>query len=77
MLTTFLPLLVYGNFFRRSRSANYADPGLILWNFKPIQDFTAVLDTCNNEDYPIKNQGARVLTTLYIDFPDTQGQLTQ
>ena len=27
-----------------------------------------VLVTCNYEEDPIKNDGARVLTTLYIDF---------
>ena len=36
----------------------------------------AVLVTCKNEEEPIKNEGARVLTTLYINFPDAQGQLT-
>ena len=36
-----------------------------------------VLLTCKNEDDPIKNEGARVLTILYIDFSDTQGQLTR
>ena len=35
-----------------------------------------VLVTCKNEEGPIKNDGGRVLTTLYIDFLDTQGQLT-
>ena len=34
-----------------------------------------VLITCKNED-PIKNEGTRVLTRLYVDFSDTQGQLT-
>ena len=29
-----------------------------------------------NEEDPIKNEGARVLTTLYIDFSDAQGQVT-
>ena len=33
------------------------------------------LVTCKNED-PIKNVGARVLTTLNINFSDAQGQLT-
>ena len=28
------------------------------------------------EEDPIKNKGARVLTTLYIHFSDAQGQLT-
>ena len=36
----------------------------------------AVLVTCNNEEIPIKNEGARVLTTLYINFSDVQGQIT-
>ena len=34
-----------------------------------------VLLTCKNEDDPIKNEGARVFTTLYIDFSDAQGQV--
>ena len=34
-----------------------------------------VLVTCKNED-PIKNEGARVFTTLYINFSDAQGQIT-
>ena len=33
-----------------------------------------VLVTCKNEDL-IKNKGARVVTTLFIDFSDAQGQL--
>ena len=28
-----------------------------------------------NEDDPIKNEGARVVTTLFINFSDAQGQL--
>ena len=32
--------------------------------------------TCKNEEDPIKNEGARVFTTLYINFSDTQGQIT-
>ena len=36
-----------------------------------------VLLTCKNKEDPIKNEGARVLTTLYIDFSDSQGQITQ
>ena len=35
-----------------------------------------VLVTCKNEEDPIKNEGARVLTTLYINFSDAQGQIT-
>ena len=35
-----------------------------------------VLITCKYEEDPIKNEGARVLTTLYINFSDAQGQIT-
>ena len=35
-----------------------------------------VLVTCKNKEDPIKNEGARVVTTLSIDFSDAQGQLT-
>ena len=33
-----------------------------------------VLVTCQYEEDPIKNRGARVLTTLYSNFSDPQGQ---
>ena len=36
----------------------------------------AVLITCKYEEELIKNEGARVLTTLYINFSDAQGQIT-
>ena len=35
-----------------------------------------VLVACKNEEDPIENEGARVVTTLFIDFSDAQGQLT-
>ena len=35
-----------------------------------------VLLTCKNKEDPIKNEGARVFTTLYINFSDAQGQIT-
>ena len=34
------------------------------------------LVACKNEEDPIKNEGARVVTILFINFSDTQGQLT-
>ena len=34
-----------------------------------------VLFICKNKEDPIKNEGARVFTTLYIDFSDVQGQI--
>ena len=35
-----------------------------------------VLITCKYEEDVIKNEGARVLTTIYINFSDAQGQIT-
>ena len=54
VLTTFSPLYVYGDFFRRSRAANSAvlDP---TWpNFELVRDIRVVLVTCKNEKDPIK-----------------------
>ena len=41
-----------------------------------IRDIIVVLVTCKNEEDPIKNEGARVATTLNIEFSHTQGQIT-
>ena len=35
-----------------------------------------ILVTCKYEEDPIKNEGARVDTTLYSNFSDAQGQIT-
>ena len=35
-----------------------------------------LLVACKNEEDPMKNEGARVGTTLFINFSDAQGQLT-
>ena len=35
-----------------------------------------LLVACKNEKDPSKNEVARVVTTLFINFSDTQGQLT-
>ena len=35
-----------------------------------------VLVTCKNEENPIKNEGTRVATRLFVDFSDVQGQIT-
>ena len=74
VVTTILP--VYGDFSRRSRAANSTVQGLIWPNFKPTRDYMRVLAACKNEEDPIKTEGARVVTTLFIDFSDAQGQLT-
>ena len=44
---------------------------------KLIRDFMVILVTCKNKVGPIKNDGARVFTKLYINFSDAQGQITQ
>ena len=35
-----------------------------------------LLVACKNEEDLIKNEGARVVTTLFVNFSDAQGQLT-
>ena len=60
VVTTFLPLSVYGDFLRCSRAANPKTQCLIWPNFKPIQALIVDLFTCKNEEDPIKNEGARV-----------------
>ena len=56
------------SFFRRSRAANSEVSGGILPKFKRIKAFIVVLVTCKNEEDPIKNEGARVLSRLYDVF---------
>ena len=56
---------------------NTQGPGRILLNFKPIQDIMGFLVACKNEEDPIKNEGDRVVTSLFINFSDAQGQLTR
>ena len=34
------------------------------------------LVACKNEIELIKNEGARVVTTLFVDFSDAQGEIT-
>ena len=63
-------------FSRRSRAASSAVYGPIWSNFELVQDFAVVLLTCKHENDSIKNRGARVFTTLYINFSDVQGQIT-
>ena len=65
----------FSHFSRRSRAANSAVLGPIWPNFELVRDVMDVLFTCQYED-AIKNRGARVFTTLYINFSDAQGQIT-
>ena len=64
------------DFFNHSRAANSAVKGRIWLKFELIQDVMIILVTSKNEEDLIKNEGARMLTTLNIDFSNTQGQLT-
>ena len=52
------------DFVNRSRVANSAVHGWIWPKFKLIRDYIIVLGTCKKEEDPIKNEGARVLTSL-------------
>ena len=44
--------------------------------FLTHRKFMGVLVACKNEEDPIKNEGAIVVTTLFIDCSHAQGQLT-
>ena len=54
-------------FFRRSSAANSAMHNPIRLNFELSPDFIimVVLVTCNNEEDPIKNEGAKVFSKHY------------
>ena len=41
--------------------------GQILLNFEPMRNIMGLLVACKNEEDPIKNEGARVVTTLFIN----------
>ena len=48
-----------------------------IWpNFELVRDVMDDLVTCKYEEDPIKNEGARVVTTIYSNFSDAQGQIT-
>ena len=53
-----------GIFSRRSRAANSAVLGPIWPNFELVRDVIDVLVSCEYEEDPIKNEGARVFTTF-------------
>ena len=50
--------------------------GRIWSKFELIQDIIDVFVTSKNKEDPNKNEGARVATTLNIDFLHTRGQIT-
>ena len=62
--------------FRCSRAANSVVSDDIWPKFKLIHTFMYVLVTYKDKEIQMKNEGARVFTTLYSYIFDTQGQLT-
>ena len=48
-------------------AANSSVQGLLWPNFGPIRNFMVVLVTYKNEEDSIKNEGARMVTTLSIN----------
>ena len=52
----------YTSIFQTTRADNSGVGGGIWPKFELIQAFMHVLDTCKNEEDPIKNEGARVFT---------------
>ena len=62
-------------FFSCSRAANSVVSDRIWTKFKLFHAFMYVLVTFKNEDDQMKNEGARLVTTLYSYILDAQGQL--
>ena len=62
--------------FRCSKAANSIVSDEIWPKFKLIHYFMYVLVTYKDEENQMKNEGTRVLTTLYSYIFDAQGQLT-
>ena len=62
--------------FRYSRAANSVLSYWIWPKFKLIHTFMCVLVTYRDEENQPKNEGARVVTTLYSYILDAQGQQT-
>ena len=60
-----------GIFFRRSRATNSAIRRRIRLKVELIQYLMVVIPTCKNEEDTIKSKGARVVTSLHINFLDT------
>ena len=62
--------------FRCSRAASSVVNDGICPKFKLIRTFMYVLVTYKDEENEMKNEGFRVVTTLYSYILDAQGQLT-
>ena len=62
--------------FSNSRADISAVRGRIWSKFELVRDIMDVFITSKNKEDPSKNKGARVATTLNIDFSHSQGQIT-
>ena len=60
------------DFFKHSRADISAVRGRTWSKFEVIRDVTDVFVTSKNKEDPNKNEGARVATTLNIDFSHSQ-----
>ena len=67
---------VYKCSFRCSRATNFVVSDGIFPKFKLIHTFMNVLVTDKDEENQMKNEGSRVVTTLYSYILDAKGQLT-
>ena len=73
MVTTFLPLFVYRDFFGHSKAL--CSPWSNLAEFRTHLRLYCCPCYLKNEEDPFKNEGARVFTILYVKFSDAQGQI--
>ena len=64
VMTSFSPIISLWEFFIHSWAANSAVLGPIWPSFELVRDVMDVIVTCKYEEDPIKNEGARVLTTF-------------
>ena len=64
------------DFFKHSWAANSIVQCRIWLKFELIQNVIVILVTSENEEDPIKIEGARVATIQNIDFSNTKGKLT-
>ena len=75
--------LEWSQYFSHYKSMGILDTQWQLSQHDPIRlkfelnpEFMVTLLICKNEEDSIKNEGARVFTTVFIDFADAQGKLT-
>ena len=74
LATTFLQGQVNGHFPDTQRQLQCISSGYgQFWPNFELRDFMVVLVTCKSEEYPIKNEGARMATRVNKDFQMLKG----